>query len=105
MKTMARNGFTFVEILVVTVLGAVILLATLQILLNQQRTYTAQAVQIRGTQATRGALDVLSASRHLERIADLATNIAEDVIFMVQGDVVRHGLAAQQQPEKPRVSE
>ncbi len=25
-----------------------------------------------------------------ERIADLATNIAEDVIFMVDGEVIRH---------------
>jgi phosphate transport system protein len=34
--------------------------------------------------------DILSISRYLERIADLSTNIAEDVIFMVEGDVVRH---------------
>ena len=36
------------------------------------------------------AVHMLSASRHLERIADLATNIAEDVVFMVDGAVVRH---------------
>ncbi|MEL7059815.1 MAG: phosphate signaling complex protein PhoU [Acidobacteriota bacterium] len=35
-------------------------------------------------------MQLLSTSRYLERIADLATNIAEDVIFMVDGDVVRH---------------
>jgi len=36
------------------------------------------------------AVHLLSASRHLERIADLATNICEDVVFMVDGTVVRH---------------
>ena len=36
------------------------------------------------------ALGLLSTSRYLERIADLATNIAEDVIFMVEGEVIRH---------------
>jgi phosphate transport system protein len=35
-------------------------------------------------------LHVLSASRHLERIADYATNIAEDVVYLVRGEIIRH---------------
>ena len=40
-------------------------------------------------------LQFVLASRHLERIADHATNIAEDVLFWVRGLEVRHGRAKQ----------
>ena len=36
------------------------------------------------------ALHLFSASRQIERIADHATNIAEDVVYLVQGEIIRH---------------
>ncbi len=35
-------------------------------------------------------LTLFAATRHLERIADHATNIAEDVIYLVEGEIVKH---------------
>ena len=37
-----------------------------------------------------GAVDLMFVARNLERIADHSTNIAEDVIFLVKGEDVRH---------------
>jgi len=39
---------------------------------------------------TEDFLQYMSVARNLERIADHATNIAEDVIYMVKGNIVRH---------------
>jgi phosphate transport system protein len=36
------------------------------------------------------ALQLFSASRHVERVADHATNIAEDVVYLVEGEIIRH---------------
>ena len=38
-----------------------------------------------------GFLELMLVSRHLERIADLSTNIAEDVVFLVEGRTIKHG--------------
>jgi phosphate transport system protein len=46
------------------------------------------------------ALNALMISRALERVADHATNIAEDVIFWVQGDDVRHRKSVAAQKER-----
>lgn len=40
-----------------------------------------------------------SASRHLERIADLAVSIAEDVIYSVDGDIIRHQHGTRTEPQ------
>jgi phosphate transport system protein len=39
----------------------------------------------------RPLMRLLAVSRNLERIADCATNIAEDVIYMSEGRIIRHG--------------
>jgi phosphate transport system protein len=35
-------------------------------------------------------MQIFSIIRYLERVGDLATNIAEDVIYLVEGEVIRH---------------
>ena len=36
------------------------------------------------------SMHLFSASRHVERVADHATNIAEDIVYLVEGEIIRH---------------
>lgn len=48
------------------------------------------AVMRRSPDMVEPGLSLFSATRHLERIADHATNIAEDVVYLVEGTIIRH---------------
>jgi len=48
-----------------------------------------QAIQM-NAETVESAMHLLAASRDLERMADHATNIAEDVVYLVDGDIARH---------------
>lgn len=53
--------------------------------------YTSVQESIRGEDAdVKALLHLLTVSRDLERIADHATNIAEDVVYMASGEIIRH---------------
>jgi len=45
------------------------------------------------------ALKMMMVSLNLERIADLATNVAEDVIYIATGQVIKHGHGLAQDPD------
>ena len=56
-----------------------------------RKTYEQQrSIMETGQGDVRAGLLILSTAKYLERIADHCTNVAEDVIYMVSGDLVRH---------------
>ena len=56
------------------------------------------AAMIKVPRCIQEALDLILVSRNLERVADHATNIAEDVIYMVMGRDIRHHAEAKANP-------
>jgi phosphate transport system protein len=59
---------------------------------NQNRAIYQQVMQAirRHPDQIDAMLNILSVARNLERIADHATNIAKDVIYLIEGEIVRH---------------
>lgn len=58
--------------------------------LNKKTVYDLVQVIRSDSSSVDQALDLIRVSRNLERVADLATNIAEDVIFVAEAQVVKH---------------
>jgi phosphate transport system protein len=69
--------------------------------MNRRMFHVLEDLMQRDPSTVERALHTLNASRQLERMADLATNIAEDVLFMVLGEVVRHRFRDYLRPKPP----
>ena len=79
--TRKRAGFTMIEMLVVAVLGSVVVGAAYQVLLTNQRTFTAQNAQIQSQQTVRAGMDVLFAElRELSKLGGDILAIGTDTL-------------------------
>jgi phosphate transport system protein len=58
--------------------------------INRDIASQAKDAMIRNPKLFDSLLQIMHIARHLERIADHATNIAEDLVYMVEGRIVRH---------------
>lgn len=89
-RTMVRDSLTALVKLDVELAREVILMDDVVDKINRMMYEDIKALMVKDSSTVERAISLLSCSRYLERIADLTTNIAEDVIFMVEGEVVRH---------------
>jgi len=89
-RTMVRNSMNALVELDVDLAREVIEMDNIVDEINRQMYVELQGLMKRDYTTVERAVSLLSCSRYLERIADLSTNIAEEVIFMVEGEVVRH---------------
>ena len=89
-RTMVRNTLDALVKLDMDMANEVIQMDDIIDDINRRMYGELQALMEKDPSTIERAIQLLSTSRYLERIADLATNIAEDVVFMVEGRVVRH---------------
>ena len=64
--------------------------------INQQLFRELLTYMLQDPRTIERAVELILVGRHLERLADHATNIAEDVVFLVQGRTIKHHVAEQQ---------
>ena len=57
---------------------------------NRELIHELRELMTKRSEVVEPALHFFSASRQVERIADHATNIAEDVVYLVDGEITRH---------------
>lgn len=60
---------------------------------QMQRSFEKNLIEVikNDPQDTEVYINYIDIARNLERIADHATNIAEDIIYLIKGDIIRHG--------------
>lgn len=66
--------------------------------LNHQIFRELLTYMIQDTKAITRAVDLILVGRHLERIADHATNISEDVVYLVKGKTIKHHIEEKKAP-------
>lgn len=58
--------------------------------LNRELFHASAEAMMNNHELVKPLLQYLSAAKNLERIADLSTNIAEDLLYLIDGDIARH---------------
>lgn len=59
--------------------------------LNDELIHSLRSDMIKTPSFVEPGMHLFSVIRHIERVADHATNIAEDVVYLIGGEIIRHG--------------
>ncbi len=59
-------------------------------MMNEEKYQIIKDAIVKKPREVESLINLLLISRHLERIADHATNIAEEVVYMIEGEILRH---------------